>query len=247
MSTSNLSTSNHIHPAIINQSRYALRRRLMRDLIMHPIGFRLLIKPHIEGTEHIPAAGPTMLVMNHIAAIDPFVVVGAVTARFVVPMSKIENFSNPFLALIARSWGVYPVRRGEIDRQALASTIALLEQGCPVLLAPEGTRQPALSEAKDGMTYVATKANAVIVPVGVDGTEQFPGSLKRLRRAHVTIRFGRAFRLRVEGRQRIPRDEMREMTRQVMYQLAQLLPEHRRGCYSDLDHIATDRLEFVDP
>ena len=37
------------------------------------------------------------MIMNHIGAIDPFVVVGAITNRLLTPMSKIEN--------TARSWG----------------------------------------------------------------------------------------------------------------------------------------------
>ncbi|MBN1565821.1 MAG: 1-acyl-sn-glycerol-3-phosphate acyltransferase [Anaerolineae bacterium] len=237
--------SPHVHPTVVNQDRYIWRRRLLLKL-MRSIGFGLLFKAEITGTDLFPESGPTLVAMNHIAALDPFVVTAAITARYMVPMSKVENYANPIVKLMADTWGVYPVRRGEVDRQALGSTIELLNQGHPVLIAPEGTRQVALSEPKDGMTYVALKANAMIVPVGVDGTEQFPASLKRLRRAPITIRFGRAFRFRTEGRKRIPRDEMRAMTQQAMYQIAQLLPEHRQGIYSDLSQAHTDLLDFVD-
>jgi 1-acyl-sn-glycerol-3-phosphate acyltransferase len=243
--TSDLSSPPHVHPIVLRQERYDLRRRLLRDFLLRPVGFGLLVKPHVEGRERIPTSGPTLLIMNHVSAIDPFVVVGTVYPRYVVPMSKVENYRSPLIRLIIRSWGVYPVRRGEVDRQALASTLALLEQDRPVLIAPEGTRYPALSDAKDGMAYVATKANAIIVPVGLDGTDQFPASLKRLRRAQVTVWFGRPFRLRTGGRARIPRDEMRQMTRETMWQLAALLPARRRGVYSDLDRMTTDCLEFL--
>ncbi len=238
--------SSRIHPAAAHQERYNLRRRFFRDGLLRPLGFGLLVKPTVEGREHIPASGPVIFIMNHIAAIDPFVLVGTVRSRYVVPMTKIENYQHPIIGLIARAWGAYPVRRDEVDRQALASTLAILEQGWPVLIAPEGTRRPSLSEAKEGMVYIAIKGNASIVPVGLDGTDQFPGCLKRLRRAPVTVRFGRAFRLRTGGRTRVPRDEMHQMTRETMYQLAALLPEHRRGFYSDLDQMTTDTLEFVD-
>jgi 1-acyl-sn-glycerol-3-phosphate acyltransferase len=238
--------SSHIHPAAAHQERYNLRRHFFRDGLLRLIGFGLLVKPTIEGREHVPADGPVIFIMNHIAAIDPFVLVGAVTSRYVVPMTKIENYRDPIVGLMARGWGAYPVRRGEVDRQALASTLAVLEQGWPVLIAPEGTRRPRLSEAKEGMVYIAIKANALIVPVGLDGTDLFPGSLKRLRRAPVTIRFGRAFRLRTGGRRRVPREDMHRMTRETMYQLAALLPEHRRGFYHDLDQMTTDTLEFLD-
>jgi 1-acyl-sn-glycerol-3-phosphate acyltransferase len=246
MNSTDTSLSYQVHPIVRRQERYTWRRRFIRGVLLRQVGFRLLVRVDVHGLEHIPAAGPTLVIMNHIAAIDPFVVTGVFGPRFLVPMSKVENYRNPVVAAMALSWGVFPVRRGAVDRQALASTLALLEQGYPVLLAPEGTRNPALIEARDGMSYVAAKAGAMIVPMAIDGTEQFPGSLRRLRRAPVTVRIGRAFRFRTEGRRRVPRDELRRMTEQAMFQLAQLLPEHRRGAYRDLDRMATDQLAFVD-
>ncbi|MBN1564402.1 MAG: 1-acyl-sn-glycerol-3-phosphate acyltransferase [Anaerolineae bacterium] len=246
MTSSDSSSAERIHPIVQNQERYTLRRRLLHGVVLRLVGFGMLIKPHIEGRELVPANGPTIFIMNHIGAIDPFVAVGAVRSRYMVPMSKIENYSHPILSFMAHAWGVFPVRRGEVDRLALTSTLWLLEQGHAVLMAPEGTRSPSLIEAKEGMTYIATKANAIIAPIGLDGTDRFPGDLKRLRRAPVSIRFGRPFRLKIGDRRRIPRDEMAQMTREIMWQLATLLPEQRRGVYSDLDQMTTDTLDFLD-
>ncbi len=245
MSTSE--ATGQIHPVVYRQDQLDRRRRWLRDILLRGIGFRLLVKVDASGTEHIPVSGPTIVVMNHIAAIDPFVVAGVITKRFLVPMSKVENLKHPLVGVIGRVWGVYPVRRGAVDRQALASTLELLRQGRLVLIAPEGTRSPAMQEAKDGTTYLATKGDATIVPIGLEGTDEFPGSLKRLRRAQVTVRVGPAFRFRTEGRRRIPRDELRQMTREMMWQVAQLVPEARRGVYGDLHNLTTSTLEFVDP
>lgn len=245
MEPSNLAAAS-VHPVVLHQDRLDRRRRLLRDLLLRPIVFGLLVRAQVSGREHVPPAGPTIVIMNHVAGIDPFVVTAAMPQRFLVPMSKIENMQHPLIGLIGRLWGVYPVRRGEADRQALASTLALLGQNRPVLIAPEGTRSPAMIEAKDGTTYVATRANAQIVPVGLEGTDQFPASLKQLRRAQVTVQIGRPFRFRTEGRARIPRDELRQMTREMMYQIAQLVPAHRRGVYADLTQLTTDTLEFLD-
>lgn len=234
----------HIHPIVLNQPRFGWRRRVLRDGLLRPLGFGALLRPVITGRDHIPATGPLIVIMNHIAAIDPFVVAGIITNRFLVPMSKEENLSHPLISLMIHAWGVYPVRRGEADRVALASTLELLRQGAAVLIAPEGTRNTALIEAKDGTAYIATKGNATILPIGLEGTDQFPRALKPLRRIPVTVNVGRPFRFHTEGSTRVPRQELRQMTREMMYQLAQLLPENRRGVYRDLDQLTTDTLVF---
>ncbi len=246
MQTAEPPSLTHVHPVVLNQERLDKRRRILRDWVLRPVGLGLLTRVDVTGQEHIPNTGPIIVVMNHIAAIDPFIVAAVTTNRCIVPMSKIENVKHPIVGVIGRLWGVYTVRRGEADRQALASTIALLQQDSAVLIAPEGTRSPTLGEAKDGTTYLATKANATIVPMGLEGTDRFPATLKRLRRTPVTVRIGRPFRFRIDDRQRIPRDELRQMTHEMMAQIAQLIPEHRRGAYSDESRWTTDTLEFID-
>lgn len=245
MSTLDAASHDPTHAIIENQGRYAWRRAIMRDLLLRPIGFGLLARVRVEGREHIPPAGPTLVIMNHIAGLDPVILLGVIRPRYLVPMSKIENYANPILRFMSNAWGAFPVRRGEVDRKALFSTIALLGQGLPVLIAPEGHRQPALSHPKDGMAYVATKAQAAILPVGLEGTEQFPACYKRLKRPQVRVRIGRAFKLKTGGRERIPRDELTRMTHEAMYQLASLVPEYRRGDYAQLDQATTDYLEFL--
>jgi len=237
--------SNDIPLIVQRQSRYTWRRRLLRDWLLRPVGFRVIVKPKITGLEHIPPDGPTLLVMNHIGFPDPVVVLGAVKPRFVVPMSKVENFRHPLFGIIARLWGAYPVHRDKIDRQSLDNTLDLLNAGHAILIAPEGTRQPELIQAKDGFTFVAVKSNAMIVPIGLENTDRVAGNMKRLRRTPIEIRFGPAFRFKTDGRTRIPREEMRQMTQEAMYQLAKLVDEKRRGFYHDLSHATTNTLEFV--
>src|SRR5262249_39721068 len=125
-------------------------------------------------------------------------------------------------------------------------SVDLLKAGNLVLIAPEGTREPQLSEAKDGTTYIATKASAVIVPAAVDGTREFVHNLLRLRRTPISVRFWKPFRFRTAGRERIPRPELGYMTQEAMYQLAAILPENRRGFYSDLSKLTTETIEFVE-
>jgi 1-acyl-sn-glycerol-3-phosphate acyltransferase len=231
---------------VTRQPSYAWKRRLIR-LAIRTIGFHVLANVKVYGVENVPTTGPTIIMMNHISAIDPVVVMGAVTQRFVVPMSKIENLSNPLLAPFIDWWGAYTINRDEVDRKALINSIALIQSGQLILIAPEGTRQrDGLIQPKDGLAYIATKANAVIVPTALSGAQHFSRSIKKLQRAPVSVTFGRAFRFRTEGAGRVSRDALAAMSEEAMYQLASTLPDPAlRGVYSDLTKATTNHLEFI--
>lgn len=231
---------------VARQPRLAWRRRLMKGLLK-PIGFGLLWDMHITGLENIPNEGGTILMMNHIAAIDPVLCIGAVDHRFVIPMSKIENTDHPVKRFFLNWWAVYTIDRDTLDRQALVQSVELLKSGQLILIAPEGTRHPeGLAEAKDGLAYIATKADAIIVPTALSYGQGWYDSLKRYRRHRIHLRFGEPFRFNTAGRKRIPRDELAQMTRESMYQLAIAVEdENARGAYSDLSQATTDTLTFL--
>jgi 1-acyl-sn-glycerol-3-phosphate acyltransferase len=185
--------------------------------------------------------------MNHISLLDPILCMGAVTNRFVIPMTKVENVQNPFLAPFVRWWGSYSVNRGEIDRKALTNSIELLKSGQLILIAPEGTRQvTGLAQPKDGLAYIATKADAVIIPAAIMGASGWNKKLKRLQRPQIQVNFGRPFKFKTDGRARIPREELTAMTDEAMYQLAlAVTDENMRGVYSDLSKATSKHLGFV--
>lgn len=230
---------------VARQPKLAWRRRALRAFIQG-LGFHVLWKMDITGREHIPDTGPAIIMMNHISLIDPVLVMGAVTNRFVIPMTKIENVRNPIIKPFVIWWGAYSVNRGEIDRKALLNSIELVKSGQLILIAPEGTRQKhGLAEAKEGLAYVATKANAVIVPTGISGAQDWAHDLKRLRRARISINFGRPFRFKTGGQPRVQREVLAAMSHEAMYQLAMAIKDPAwRGVYSDLNRATTDYLEF---
>jgi 1-acyl-sn-glycerol-3-phosphate acyltransferase len=230
------------------QPKLAWRRRLVRGVI-RALGFGVLWRVTVTGTEHIPEGGPSILMMNHISLLDPILCMGAVTHRFVIPMTKIENVRNPILGPFVRLWGSYSVNRGEVDRTALMNSIELLKSGQLILVAPEGHRHPeGLARPKDGMAYIATKADAVIIPSAISGAVGWQDKMKRLQRPQIYVNFGRAFKFKMGGRARIPREELSEMMEEAMYQLAiAVSDETRRGVYSDLSRATTKHLEFLSP
>jgi 1-acyl-sn-glycerol-3-phosphate acyltransferase len=228
-----------------DHARLERRRNFLRFLVKN-IGFTLLAKiDHAEGIENVPAQGPAILMINHIAFIDPIVVLHLLP-RNIVPMAKIEVYDIPGIGIFPRLWEVIPVRREEVDRRAIQQTLEVLKASEIVLVAPEGTRGPALKQGKVGVAYLASRSGAPVVPVAIDGTEGFPAfrTSAAWKQPGAVVRFGRPFRYRPEYR-RASKDQLRQMTDEAIYVLAGLLPSERRGFYADFSQATRETIEFV--
>lgn len=244
-----MSSSISVQEYVALQPKLAWRRKLMRGILIRGLGFGVLWDVKITGTENIPDTGPGILMMNHISLLDPVLCMGAVMNRFVVPMTKVENMRNPILAPLINWWGAYSINRGEVDRRALTNSIELLKSGQLILMAPEGTRQrDGLAKPKDGLAYLATKADAVIIPAAISGAIGWQQKMQRLQRPHIQLNFGRPFRFKTDGGARVPREALAQMGEEAMYQLALTLKdESMRGVYSDIGKATTDYLDFITP
>lgn len=241
-SIGNLQISNR---SSYDHARWGASRRVLRFLL-RTIGTGLLLRlDEVTGLENIPTEGPAILFFNHIALVDPVVILH-LTPRDIVPLAKIEVYSYPVIGIFPKLWGVIPVKREEFDRQAIRKALEVLRAGEILLIAPEGTRSPQMQTAKEGLAYLGTRTNVPMLPVGLDGTTKYPAlrGSKNWRTAGVTVRFGRPFRFRREyfeaGHQKL-----RQMTTEAMYALAAILPEHRRGVYNDLSQATHETLEWL--
>jgi 1-acyl-sn-glycerol-3-phosphate acyltransferase len=217
----------------------------LRFLIRN-IGFTMLAKTdRVEAMDNVPATGPAILMINHISFIDPFTVMNALP-RNIVPMAKVEVYNYPIVGIFPRVYGVIPVQREEIDRRAIQGALEVLRAGEIILVAPEAHRGPELRQGKEGVAYLATRANTPIVPVAIDGTIGFPTLFfkPRWREAGAVVKFGKPFRFKTFG-QRAGREMLRKMTDEAMYILASMLPEYRRGYYADQSQATQDTIEWV--
>jgi len=228
-----------------NHTRWELKRNILRFLL-RTIGFTLLVKlEDCQGVENVPHKGPAILMINHIAFVDPIVVLHLVP-RNIVPLAKVEVYDYPVVGIFPRMWGVVPVRREEFDRRAVRMALEVLEAGEIILVAPEATRSPKLQKGKEGVAYLASRSAAPIVPVAIEGTVGFPSFpiFKRWRGVGARVRFGRPFRYKSEMK-RPDRETLHKMTEEAMYRLAELLPEERRGVYSDLSQATQETLDWA--
>ncbi len=228
-----------------NHADWDGKRRFLRFLIKY-IGFTLLAKvDHVEGLENVPAEGPGILLINHIAFIDPILIIHLL-GRNIVPLAKQEVYDYPFIGIFPKMWGVVPINRDELDRKPLKQVMAILKSGELVLVAPEGTRNHQLQKGRVGIAYIASRTKSPVIPVAIDGTIGFPTfrTSKRWKEPGAMVRFGNPFCYRPEfGRARNP--DLRLMTDEAMYILASLLPGNRRGVYSDLSKATQNTITWI--
>jgi len=213
------------------------RRRLIRGVlrgVVHVL-FDTLTHLDVYGREHVPKDGPLLLAANHFSFVDPALVL-RVTPW---PIEVVGGFRTPsgpsWGTSMLKLWGYVPVHRGTGSRAALRAVEAVLAQGGVVGIAPEGgSWATVLRPARPGAAFLAVRSGARILPVGIDGTYDVLTSLRRRRRARVTVRFGEPFGpFRAEGRGREGRQRLDEIGHEIMRHIAALIPSERRGYYSD--------------
>jgi 1-acyl-sn-glycerol-3-phosphate acyltransferase len=223
---------------------YTWRRQYFRFSIWQAL-YRFWTRIHVYGWDNIPNSGPVVMMGNHINMFDPVVMISFYPDRDIIPMAKIEAFSQPFMRYFVRHWGAIPVDRGEADLSALKLALDYLHQGQVVMLYAEGTRtKTGLIRAQEGSAYLAVKSGALVVPVAIWGTQEFPAALLTSDwLMDVYLSFGKPFRFRNEGN-KLPREHFAAMSDEAMYQVAALLPAELRGYYSDLTRATTEFLDF---
>jgi 1-acyl-sn-glycerol-3-phosphate acyltransferase len=233
---------------IAKQPIYDRRRRFLQGALRAVIG--MACKIEVRGEHHIPPSGGTILMINHISAIDPPLVT-AVAPRFPVTMAKVETLNSLIPRLAVWLWGNFVVKRGEVDRVALGISVELIKRGQMLVMAPEGTRnKDGLKQPKDGIAYVAHKANAVIVPTAVLGVVNWKQNLLAMKRTRALVVFGKPFRFKTTPDKPLSKDMRGAMMQEAMYQLALTMPDDYaefRGEYRNLSCATTHHLAFVSP
>jgi 1-acyl-sn-glycerol-3-phosphate acyltransferase len=138
---------------------------------------RLLLRLRADGLENLPQGG-FVLSANHLSNVDHWALgYPLFPSRQVRFMGKKELF-RPVLGSVLRSAGAFPVRRGEGDREALATAVTLARSGEIVAIYPEGTRRHKGIAKKrharrhTGAALVALEAEVPLVPAAISGTDK---------------------------------------------------------------------------
>ena len=213
------------------------RRRVVRRVLRHMIraAFSLITDFTTLGTENLPTDGPLLVVGNHFSFLDPVAVIGSVPYPIeYVGGTKMPNAPGA-VSWISRVYGVLPVYRGSVSRETLFASRRVLRQKGVLGIFPEaGSWASVLRPARPGAAYLASCTQAQILPVGLDGfVDVFP-SLRKGKRARVTVHFGKPFGpLFVSERGETDRARLADIGREMMQHIADLIPPERRGHFSN--------------
>lgn len=194
---------------------------------------RGMARIEVEGLENIPASGPCLVVFNQLSLFDTPLLRVAIPRPDVTGLVAAEYGRNPFFRFMVERGGGLWIERGASDRRALDAALGALQRGWVVGISPEGRRSHTggLERGKPGVAALAYRAAAPVVPAAITNMDVLVRSLRRLRRARVTVRFGPPVQLPAPGPHGHKR-EREEAAERIMRELAALLPERYRGVYA---------------
>jgi 1-acyl-sn-glycerol-3-phosphate acyltransferase len=196
--------------------------------------FTLFFKIDAQGLERTPMTGALLAGGNHTRLWEGPLILAVLPRQPLSALAKAEYKGTLIGKFVLEPIDVIYVNRGEVDRSALKEMIKRLKAGYAIGIAPEGTRSKdsKMTQGKEGTAYLLLQTNAQFLPLAIWGHENFPASLKKLRRCPVHVRVGQPFRL--ENDPNLSRQEnMERGTEKLMTAIARMLPPEYRGYYAD--------------
>ena len=197
--------------------------------------FHLLCNVRIISPQNIPSQGAYIVAHNHISLFEPPFVL-SFWPHTPEAIAGADVFDRPWQKYMVRAYAAIPVHRGAYDRKVIDTMLNLLDQGMPLVIAPEGGRSHnvGMRRAHSGIAYIAARAQVPVLPVGIYGsTEDMLARALRLERPLLEMRIGQPFYLpAITGRGKARRQSRQQNADLVMNNIARLLPESYHGVYS---------------
>lgn len=140
-------------------------------IIVLNIVFRTIFRMKIIGTENIPKEGALIFCGNHKSYLDP-PAISVTNKRKMSFLAKEELKNNILFAFLGWAFDNIWVKRDSKDIGPLKQSLSILKKGDCLGIFPEGTRngmEKNNGELKNGAAYLALKAGAKIIPVGIIG------------------------------------------------------------------------------
>jgi len=119
-------------------------------------------------------------------------------------------------------------------QRILESARKALEEGLILGMFPEGGRSHdgKLRKGKAGSAVIASKTDVPVLPVGVAGTDRIHGISWLWKRPRIVVKIGKPFKLS-QTNSKMTKSQMQLLTKQLMEEIAGLLPPGYKGAYEE--------------
>lgn len=205
--------------------QHAIARRWAR-MLLGICGVRVTVR----GAENLTPGAAYVFCSNHLSLIDTPLIFGYLPWEFRI-LARSGLWKIPFLGWHLRRAGHMPVVRDDVRASVRNITYAARRgaEGTSVFVFPEGGRSPdgRTQEFRAGAAYIAIRAGARLVPMGIVGTREVHklGSAV-VRPGSVELRIGRP--LPTTG---LTSRDARNLMEQTRRQVSELLEPHGSPAY----------------
>ena len=208
--------------------RFVTKRRFLRHVSRAALG--IFSSVETIGLENLPQKGPAILVANHFQFADPVALIGHIPRHLEFLAGTVRPNAPRITQWLPEVYGVYTVQRGESSRNAIRAANAVLAQDGFLVIFPEGGAwADVLRPARPGTALLAVQTGAPLVPIGIDGMT----GLFKERRPKVTVSIGKPFGpFEASGRGRERRKQLEKIGDEIMWRIAEQLPDDRHGVFS---------------
>lgn len=195
--------------------------------IIRPI-VRIFYPYEVNGTENLSGISEGyILCSNHLSNMDPIFL--AIThIRPIFFMAKIELFKNKLLGLILRKLGVFPIKRGKADINALEYAMQIPKSKEVLGIFIEGTRSKTgeFLRPRSGATVLANKSKSKVVPVCITGSSA-DNKIRMFKKT--TISYGRPIEFDKISIQDNNRKDLKEATNLIMESIKELRSKYNEN------------------
>lgn len=151
---------------------------------------KVFTRTSVTGRDHLPRTGPLILVGNHVAFIEVLLMMLHVP-YLVEFMGGDDVPMEPTYAPFANTFGYIPINRGSMDRKGMKMALDVLAQKGVVGIFPEGgIWETTLKQARTGVAWLSSKANAPLIPIGFGGMTGAFNAALALKRPRLTMNIG---------------------------------------------------------
>ncbi len=212
------------------------RRRIIRGILKNLTNLMFLMTSDFKiiGEENFPKEGPLLVAVNHFSFMDPLAVIKSTPWKLdFLGGTKAPN-SPASVNWLRHVYGIIPVARGSVSRETFIASESILAQKGVVGIFPEGgSWATVLRPPRPGVAFLAARTGAPILPIGLEGFEDFMPALSRGKRPKVVVRVGKPFGpINMDVRSRDDRKKLDDFGHEIMQKISELIPPEKRGFYS---------------